>query len=395
MAEEKSEKALNVWSIRWTPDEQDDMKETILWPWNAYAEANNEMPAWEHYRRKFQECIDHWKEEDSRWIYQLEKGNNANKYHFQCYFKCRENDKNKGGRRMKSFFTKYMRNTMKMNDCDVSPCSSNGMDQLKAYCMKTEDSTFVHGPWMDEKGKELRSMEYKGEDLPSEWRPWQQGLLNMVKNKPDNNGTVIWFTDQQGGGGKTAVTKHLKWKHGAVRFGWMKAHDMAFRAVKQGPRKIYIFDFTRAKGVDFHDNDIYMTLEELSNGMLDSGKYEGGSLLMNPPWVIVFANFPPLDGALSQGRLVSLQVPQDKAYVRPDRSQQIMGLLGPASGITLGGYTPKATKRKPLDEEDKKRIAKRQKLAKDQLEEIRNEMQGNKPESTEDRMEADESDSLI
>ena len=64
--------------------------------------------------------------------------------------------------------------------------------------------------------------------------------------------------------------------------------------------KILILNLARSRGARLD----YGGLEEIKDGHFFSSKYESGQCIFSPPHVVVFANSPPLDGELSEDRLV-------------------------------------------------------------------------------------------
>lgn len=220
-----------------------------------------------------------------RYIFQLEKGEKAGRYHFQgyChYIKCQ----NEHG------LTKRWQKGLDLKKVWIRPASSNGLEALKNYCMK--DETRVCGPWSD---KPI----YMGQDLPKQLTEWQAKLEKYVQSDV-NDREIIWIHDQVGCCGKSMFCKWLVYKHKAFLIQYAKAGDILFQAVKAGPKKIYIVDLTRAKPQEIGALDLYTAIESIKNGAVVSTKYEGGTMLMSPPHVIVMANHTPDVGALSVDR---------------------------------------------------------------------------------------------
>lgn len=119
---------------------------------------------------------------------------------------------------------------------------------------------------------------------------WQQELLQELDGQPDMR-RVVWYVDVQGGCGKTALCRYLV-KHVAftmfVSSGSGK--DITYQVVKSPwDPQIVIFNLPRsAEGAMS-----YSAIESLKDGLLFSGKYEGGVKLFPPPHVVIFANFLP------------------------------------------------------------------------------------------------------
>ena len=72
----------------------------------------------------------------------------------------------------------------------------------------------------------------------------------------------------------------------------------------------------------------YATLESLVNGMVVSGKYEGGKAFFDSPVVVVFANEPPKKEKMSADRwdiiqLVNLGMPDLSVVLGEDQEFDI------------------------------------------------------------------------
>lgn len=165
------------------------------------------------------------------------------------------------------------------------PCKNVG--KSINYGMKSE--TRIEGPWS------------KGIDIPeplnliTEFRPWQQKIIDMVQQPPANDRQIHWYWEPNGNVGKTVLAKYLCAKHNAV-FLSGKGNDIrcAIKSLKNHP-KICIFHFVRT----MEGCISYTAIEEVKDGIFFSGKYEPGMFIMNSPHVICFANFEPDKTALS------------------------------------------------------------------------------------------------
>ena len=120
---------------------------------------------------------------------------------------------------------------------------------------------------------------------------------------------IFWYVDQEGGKGKSALTKLLCAKHAAICMAG-KAGDMkhGMMTVKEksgcGPR-IVILDCPRTQDLNYIS---YQGVEEIKNGCFFSSKYEGGMYLDNPPHVLVFSNHFPDEMKLTKDRWVIKEI---------------------------------------------------------------------------------------
>lgn len=138
-------------------------------------------------------------------------------------------------------------------------------------------------------------------DLIQPTAPWMLEILAIVKEKADYR-TIHWYWDSIGNTGKSAFTKYLCAKYGALCVSG-KSSDCKYAIVKYKEEKenypsIIIFDIPRTN-IDYLN---YEAIESIKNGCFFSGKYESGQVIMNSPHVIIFANSKPDTHKLSTDR---------------------------------------------------------------------------------------------
>jgi len=119
-------------------------------------------------------------------------------------------------------------------------------------------------------------------------RGWQLQVMDIISVKPDKR-TIHWFWEETGGVGKTTLCKYLVGNHNALMLTG-KSNDM-YHMISKFPnkRKLFIVDCPRSQ----QDYINYGAIEQIKNGLIFSGKYEGSQLIFNCPHVIVFSNSPP------------------------------------------------------------------------------------------------------
>lgn len=123
------------------------------------------------------------------------------------------------------------------------------------------------------------------------WKDWQAKLLTDVSDAP-NDRTVIWVVDRVGGQGKSFLAKYIYLTHTTIIADGKK--DNVFNQLKTKldaglEPHVVLLDIPRC-GKGYMN---YGVIEQLKNGLVYSGKYEGGDCIFEPPHVIVFANFDP------------------------------------------------------------------------------------------------------
>lgn len=163
------------------------------------------------------------------------------------------------------------------------------------YCKK--EGTYIS---TQEEYREILKKELLKEYEEIKWKPWQQEILNIINTKPDNR-KINWYWETTGNVGKSFLSKYIAMKYNTI-IAEGKKNDV-FNQVntmienKKEP-KIIILDIPRYSK-EFTN---YGLLECLKNGMLYSGKYEGGLCFFHSPHVFIFANFLPSFDKMSEDR---------------------------------------------------------------------------------------------
>lgn len=136
-----------------------------------------------------------------------------------------------------------------------------------------------------------------------EWYDWQKQVLDLHQQVP-NTRDIHWFIDNVGNSGKSFLARYMSLKHKILIASGKKAdvlHQVAKRLEnKDNPEtfQMVILDIPR------HQQEFtnYGLLEELKNGIIVSGKYEGGTFVFPIPHVVVFSNSEPDLSKFSQDR---------------------------------------------------------------------------------------------
>lgn len=133
------------------------------------------------------------------------------------------------------------------------------------------------------------------------WQGWQQDILNLIETKPSSR-TVHWFWEEEGNKGKSFLCRYIDWKYNAIIANGKQAdvfnqYKCFLEEYKTQP-KVAIIDIPRSH----QDYVCYSTLEKIKDGLIYSGKYEGGKLRLCKHHLIIFANFAPDRSKLSDDR---------------------------------------------------------------------------------------------
>jgi len=135
------------------------------------------------------------------------------------------------------------------------------------------------------------------------WRQWQQQVLKIVNGLPDNR-TFHWFWEHTGNVGKSYLAKYIYLTKRTIIADGKK--DNVFNQIKtymdeheDDPQfDVVLLDIPRYN-LEYIN---YGMLEQIKNGLIYSGKYEGGVCLFDNVHLIIFANEPPDTSRLSFDR---------------------------------------------------------------------------------------------
>lgn len=171
-----------------------------------------------------------------------------------------------------------------------------------AYCQKTETRR-AHSKVY------TFNIEIPKEINVEEPRGWQLQVIQIINTKPDCR-SIHWFWEPNGNVGKSTLCKYLVVKHKALILTG-KSSDMFHQILKcKDDPKLIICDIPR-QSLEYIN---YGAIEQIKNGLIFSGKYEGGQRVFDPPHVICFANEPPKMSAMSLDRWKVTEITIQKLY---------------------------------------------------------------------------------
>jgi len=181
------------------------------------------------------------------------------------------------------------------------------------YCSKSE--TRVRGPFSYniELPKKIK--------LITEFKPWQQEILELIKTEPDFR-TIHWYYDPIGNTGKTSLCKYICATNPKAIYVSGSAKDIKYAIAKASiTPTIVLLDFSRSQ----EGHISYQAIEEIKNGIFFTTKYESKMILIDNPHVICFSNFKPYLSSLSSDRWhitmisgVSGETPSSMDMPQPD-----------------------------------------------------------------------------
>lgn len=165
-------------------------------------------------------------------------------------------------------------------------CRGSRKDNL-AYCMK--DGQYNTNIFIRENPTEVCLREYEG----VVWKDWQQDVLDLIETPADRR-KIIWYCDRDGNKGKSFLALYIDLTKGCIVADGKKADIfnqclMWYQDESKPLFQVVIMDISR-DGMQYVNYDM---IERLKNGLLYSGKYEGGKMHIPPVHLICFANAEP------------------------------------------------------------------------------------------------------
>lgn len=147
------------------------------------------------------------------------------------------------------------------------------------------------------------------------WRPWQAELLREINEKCEDDRSIIWYYDPPGKGGKTVFCRHAaKWNQNTFVSTHCDAYHIATtlqnRELTGAPLNCVMINLPRTMECA-NNKKLYEGLENIKDGLITSQKFNGETLVFDPPHVIVFSNFRPKINNLSLDRWKIRQINQD------------------------------------------------------------------------------------
>lgn len=221
------------------------------------------------------------------YIFQLEKGEETGKLHFQCSirpkFKIRPD----------TFRNDFCKEFKGAEHTSIHCAAAHDQRSIEEYCAKPGR---IDGPWSD-------SVIYQGKDLPKydDLYPYQKNIVDEIQQDPQER-VLNWLYDPVGGTGKTKLVKYLAYHHKVPPLTYGTAKNILQIVFDLPTSKAYCFNLTRAKPKDLGAQDLYAVLEQIKDGLVVSTMYKGGTKIFDPPHVWIFANHKPSMKHMSKDR---------------------------------------------------------------------------------------------
>lgn len=184
------------------------------------------------------------------------------------------------------------------------------------YCSK--DGNYISNFPEHNKEKSIEELLLDIEYKDVVWRDWQTQIINILE-QPIDKRKIHWVVDDIGNKGKSFLCKYIALKYNAIicsgKTGDIFNQVLGWREMNENVLQIppCLVDVPRSEFS--HIN--YAAIEQLKNGFLYSGKYEGGKVFGLSPHVFVFANSEPRYSQMSEDRwnVINLNVPQGDPFI--------------------------------------------------------------------------------
>jgi len=172
-------------------------------------------------------------------------------------------------------------------------------------------------------------------------------IIELIEREPDNR-TINWVWSAEGGVGKTSTCAYIEHNYENVCIANGKGTDIKNHVIthlqNDGELDVLIINVPRCN----EGHVSYAAIEEIKDGLIYSGKYEGGFANIEHPHVIVIANQPPEMHKMSEDRwnIINLD-PNNKRLPPPADSKASSRWEDRGRGKAVGrsgGAPPSPTK---------------------------------------------------
>lgn len=193
-------------------------------------------------------------------------------------------------------FKNVQRYTTLRNKYPIFWKPTKSMESSIKYCCKTETRVGVN-LIKENFEKKIKEKKFKTKNY-EELYDWQKSVLTILEKEPDDR-TIHWFWDHKGCSGKTTLAKYILKNYANATYSCAcKSADIL--TITDETKNIYILNFTRTQ----EGFCPYNALEQLKDGLISDSKLKkkSNNIIMDPPHVICFANWPPETHKLSVDR---------------------------------------------------------------------------------------------
>ena len=144
----------------------------------------------------------------------------------------------------------------------------------------------------------------------------RQDVIDIIEKEPDNR-TINWIWSDKGRVGKTSTSAYIENNYDNVCIVNGKGADIKNSVIahlEKNKLDILIVNVPRCN----EGHVSFAAIEEIKDGLIYSGKYEGGFANIEHPHVIVMCNFYPETSKLSEDRWNIINVDDKNATIEED-----------------------------------------------------------------------------
>jgi hypothetical protein len=182
---------------------------------------------------------------------------------------------------------------MKKIDGKIHWETTRNPEKADEYCCK--EATRSGRVFTHEKKKAFIRTKSKFDEI----KPREE-IISLIEKEPDNR-TINWVWSDKGGVGKTSTCAFIEHNYEGICIVNGKGADIKNQVIKhleENRLDVLIINVPRC-----NENHVsYAAMEEIKDGLIYSGKYEGGFANVEHPHVIVISNFAPEKYKLSEDR---------------------------------------------------------------------------------------------
>lgn len=167
-----------------------------------------------------------------------------------------------------------------------------------------------------EKFADNQKLLQREDDIIMEFREWQKFIANFIKMLNDR--ALVWIWGKMGNEGKSKLGKHLAATQNAIYIQAQNPSDILHliskECIERGhPPSIIVLNIPKVSDSKLNAS-LIATLENLKDGDVNSGKYEGLRMIFPaPPSILILSNYTPTIGNLALDRWAVFQIENDDA----------------------------------------------------------------------------------
>jgi len=225
---------------------------------------------------------EHLKKHCKKYCFQLERGEETEKEHFQGRFSLKI-------KKRKTEAVNLFKDLWKKFHLSITSKENKGNNFYV-----TKEDTRLEGPFSDENDvyipRDIRSIK--------ELRPWQKSLIDMLRTYNERIVDVVF--DKGGNIGKSTLTRYMMLFDDAELLPFCNDYkDIMRMAFDVGPKKTYLIDMPRAINKE-KLYQFFSGIETLKSGYCYDDRYKFTRRLFDRPRICIFTNVEPDQTLLSK-----------------------------------------------------------------------------------------------